>query len=41
MASYDQYLAGNLMNYVLPQEEIDKTTSKLEKNHIVWDIVCV
>ena len=31
MASYDQYLAGNLMNYVLPQEEIDKTTSKLEK----------
>ena len=31
MASYDQYLAGNLMNYVLPQEEIDKTTTKLEK----------
>jgi tryptophan synthase beta chain len=25
MASYDQYLAGNLMNYDLPDEVIEKS----------------
>ena len=31
MASYDQYLAGNLVNYELSEEEIKKTTDSLEK----------
>ena len=33
MTAYDQYLSGDLTNFTLPQEEIDKTTSKLE--HII------
>ncbi|MBO7496746.1 MAG: TrpB-like pyridoxal phosphate-dependent enzyme [Salinivirgaceae bacterium] len=31
MTAYDQYLAGDLTNYELPQAEIDKNVSKLEK----------
>jgi tryptophan synthase beta chain len=31
MAAYDQYLAGDLTNYVLPDEEIAKNVEKLEK----------
>ena len=31
MTAYDQYLAGDLTNYELPQSEIDKNVSKLEK----------
>ena len=31
MAAYDQYIAGDLTNYVLPDEEIAKNVDKLEK----------
>ena len=31
MSAYDQYLAGDLTNYELPQEEIDRNVAKLEK----------
>lgn len=31
MSSYDQYLAGDLVNYSLSKEDIAKTTSQLEK----------
>ena len=31
MTAYDQYIAGDLTNYVLPQEDIEKNVSKLEK----------
>ena len=31
MAAYDQYLAGDLTNYELPDEEIAKNVAKLEK----------
>lgn len=31
MTAYDQYLAGDLRNYELPQEDIDTATSKLDK----------
>ena len=31
MAAYDQYLAGDLLNYNLPEEEIAKNIKELEK----------
>jgi len=31
MAAYDQYLAGELTNYEVPQSDIDKNIAKLEK----------
>lgn len=31
MTAYDQYLAGDLSNFELPQEDIDKNIAKLEK----------
>ncbi len=31
MAAYDQYLAGDLVNYALSDEEIDKNVSQLEQ----------
>ena len=31
MTAYDQYLAGDLTNFELPQEDIDRNVSKLEK----------
>ena len=31
MASYDKYLSGQLGNYEVPQELIDKNIAKLEK----------
>ncbi|MBR5644514.1 MAG: TrpB-like pyridoxal phosphate-dependent enzyme [Salinivirgaceae bacterium] len=31
MTAYDQYLAGDLTNYELPQDEIDRNVAKLEK----------
>jgi tryptophan synthase beta chain len=31
MAAYDQYIAGDLTNYELPDEEIAKNVAKLEK----------
>ena len=31
MASYDRYFAGELTNYVVPEEEIAKNVAKLEK----------
>ncbi|MGL4908618.1 MAG: TrpB-like pyridoxal phosphate-dependent enzyme [Bacteroidales bacterium] len=31
MAAYDQYYAGKLTNYSLPQEEIDRSVNQLEK----------
>lgn len=31
MTAYDQYIQGDLTNYLLPQEDIDNATSKLEQ----------
>jgi len=31
MSAYDQYLAGDLINYALSNEDISKNTDKLEK----------
>ncbi len=31
MAAYDQYLAGDLTNHVIPQESIDNNTASLEQ----------
>jgi len=31
MAAYDQYFAGDLRNYDLPDEEISKNIDRLEK----------
>ena len=31
MASYDRYFAGELTNYVVPEEEIARNVAKLEK----------
>jgi len=33
MAAYDRYLAGDLVNYSLSKEDIEKNVSKLE--HLV------
>ena len=31
MTAYDQYLAGDLVNYSLPDSEIEKNISELDK----------
>ncbi len=31
MSAYDQYLAGDLVNYALSQEDIDKNVAKLDQ----------
>ena len=31
MTAYDQYLAGNLQNYSLPEEEIEKSLSDADQ----------